>query len=113
MSRLFDAPAFHKFADLGVLTRRRAEQLAMIHIGERLDIAHVKEDRDKLLFKRVSSDLMPRDGRDEFGRERTLLALVPLEDVSVRLKIHTVVLVCTAACSSNKLFVNPAAPDAL
>ena len=78
MGYFFDAPAFHKFADVRVLAGRCAEQLAVIHIRQRLDVTHIEQDRDQLFIDGMIFDLFPGNITDKFGRQDTLLPLIPI-----------------------------------
>jgi hypothetical protein len=64
---LFDAPPLHELADVRVLTGGCAEQLAMIHIGQRFHIAHVQQNRNELFVDGVLLDLVPLDRTDKPG----------------------------------------------
>ena len=88
MGYLLDTPPLHKFAYMRIFTRRGPQQLAVIHIRERLNVTHVKEYRYQLIVDRVIAYLFPGDGINKLGRQRSLLALEPLEYVPVCLKIH-------------------------
>ena len=78
MGYLFDSPTLHKLADIRILSRRRAAQLGVIHVRQRFDIAHIKQDRDESRVERIIFYLMPRDRADKLRRQRARLALVPL-----------------------------------
>src|ERR1035437_10649361 len=89
MIKLLMPPAFHKFADVWVLTRRRPPQLAVIHIRKPLDVTHVVQYGNETLIKRSRLYLMSWYRVDKFRCQRAWLALVPIKHVTVCFEVHS------------------------
>src|ERR1700752_4909410 len=71
-----------------IFSRRRAQQLTMVHIRKRLDISHVKENGNEFLIERMLTHLVPRYRREKLRGKCAFLPLIPVENVFVRLKTH-------------------------
>src|SRR4051794_11302299 len=88
MNQLLRPPTFHKLPDERVLAGRRPHYLTVVHIGQRLDITHIKHHGNEAFVERMLLYLMPGDRRHKLSRKGTRLPLVPLENVFVGLKSH-------------------------
>ena len=90
VSELLDAPARHELADHRVASGRRCSHFLVIHICQRFHVTHVYQDRNEPFVDGVPANIIPRDGRDKIVRQCAGLSFVPVQNVLLRFKGHTV-----------------------